>query len=192
MLFPPSRAVEEIDFEADSLNQLPTGLEPSSHGRWAVADSPTAVSGTQVVVRRGDAPSTLQVKEAIGSAAIGGEVSLRVLLGASGAGIACGTNHEGGYILKAEPAEGRVALYRGGNGGALLAAEPAAVEKGKWLRLGILCETDRVIGYFDGKPVLERNEALERANLALYADPGVTAQFDDLRYAVERTGKMSD
>ncbi|MGH7822121.1 MAG: hypothetical protein ACREQ9_20350 [Candidatus Binatia bacterium] len=191
-LFPPSRSVESIDFEDDSLNQAPSGLETSGSGRWAVVDSPTAVSGTQVVVRRGDDPAMLGVREAKGTASVVGEVSLRVLLGASGAGIACDTDGNG-YVFKAEPANRRVALYRKSNGAAeLLAAEGAAVEKGKWLRLGILCAEDRIVGYLDGKPVLTKQAPLGRTNLALYADPGVTAHFDDVRYAVPAGGSGDD
>jgi hypothetical protein len=185
-LFPPSQNVAQLDFEDAPLNEVPPGLKPLAPGRWAVADSPQAVSGSQVLVWRGDEPSFLSVGEAPRANRIGAEVAVRVLLGPAGGGIACEDGGKGGVVLKAEPAKRRIALYRQeASGLVLLRAETAPIEKGKWVRLGLRCEPQRAIGYLDGKPVVRaRVELAGGARLALYADPGVTAQFDDLRYSL--------
>jgi hypothetical protein len=182
-LFPASQLVSRLDFETDALNQPPRGLVARSTGRWAVADSPHAVVGSQVVVRRGDEASLLALERAEAAERVSGEVSVRVLLGPSGAGIACETGESEGFVVKAEPDAGRVALYRRSPGGLeLVGSEPAEIRKGEWVRLGIRCEPKVVLAYLDGRAVLRRPVGGDRPRLALYADADVTAQFDDLRY----------
>jgi hypothetical protein len=178
-LFPSSAAVERRDFEADALGRPPTGLESS--GAWSVADSPGAVSGRQVVVHKSDAPSELRVKEDKSHAAAG-EVSVRIVLGSAGAGIACDAD-DGATIMKIEPDARRVVLYRRqGASTRILAEAPAALEKSKWVRLGIACGPEATVGYLDGKRVVRAAAARGPVSIALYTDGGVIAQFDDLRY----------
>jgi hypothetical protein len=43
-----------------------------------------------------------------------------------------------------------------------------------------------VIGYLDGTPAVMNRGPMSAFDLALYADPGVTAQFDDLKYWAAR------
>jgi hypothetical protein len=149
-----------------------------------VVDSPTATSGTQVLVRGGDDSAVLAVKETAGVTSAAGEVAVRVLLGSSGAGLACGgSGNRPEHLLKIEPNAARMALYRKTDDSMKVVDQtPAPVLKGEWARLGIRCEADRVVGYLDGKPVVRDRAAAGAIDLALYADAGVTAQFDDLTY----------
>ncbi len=184
VLFPTSAGVESVDFEQDSLNQTPDGFDVKL-GRWVIADSPTAASGNQVLVCGGSGAASLAVKNAEAADTAGGEVAVRVFLGAPGAGLACNGAEGGGtgYFLRLEPASGRIALYRkNGEALTLVGQTPLATPKGEWARIGIRCEDDRVIGYVDGKPKISEGAGLSTFDLALWADPGVTAQFDDLRY----------
>lgn len=175
--------VAKVDFESDALSQPPEGFDARA-GQWAVVDSPTATSGNQVLVRGGETAATLALKSAEAVHAAGGEVSVRVFIGPAGAGLACGGRDGGaGYTLKFEPDTKRVALYRtGGAGDALVAQTPVAGSKGVWTRIGLRCEPHRVTGYVDGKAKLHDGGVLDSFDLALCADPGVIAQFDDLAY----------
>jgi hypothetical protein len=182
-LFSSKVTPQMFDFEHDALHQPPEGFESRS-GRWVVEDSPTAASGTQVLVRGGDDAGVLAVKNAEGVNAAAGEAAMRVFLGGSGAGLYCyGKNGGNGYLVKLEPNAGRLALYRR-NGDSLNLVEHAAVSapKGEWVRVGIRCERDRVFGYVNGKVAIKQRAEIREFDLALYADPGVTAQFDDVAY----------
>src|SRR5437773_1144069 len=76
----------------------------------------------------------------------------------------------------------RDALYRKQGESLSIAGQTALpLPKGEWARLGIRCDTDRVIGYVDGKPLLRDRSSVGSFELALFADAGVTAQFDDLK-----------
>ena len=182
-LFPGKASVQRFDFEHDTLHQAPDGFG-AALGQWAVADSPTAASGTQVLVRGGQNPATLTVKEAAGVTSAAGEVAVRVFLGSPGAGLSCsGAGNGAGHFLKIEPGAARMALYRKTDDSMKVVDQtPALVPKGEWARLGIRCEADRVVGYLDGKPVVRDRTTVGAFDLALYADAGVTAQFDDLTY----------
>jgi len=183
-LFPDRAALVEFDFERDSLSQPPEGFETRS-GHWAVVDSPTSLSGTQVLVRGGDdAGGVIAVKNSEEARAAAGEVGVRVFLGTSGAGLGCdGAKGGASYLLKLEPTASRVALYKKSGDSLAMAAEtPLVRAKGEWARLGILCDTNQVVGYVDGKPLLRDRTSVGSFELALFADPGVTAQFDDLKY----------
>jgi hypothetical protein len=182
-LFPGSGDVQKVDFEDRALNEPPEGFE-TRIGRWSVADSPTAVSGTQVLVRGGEGAAELVPKDAEGVVSAGSEVSVRIFLGAPGAGIWCDADRgKAGYLLKLEPDARRIALYRK-SADSMTNVDQAAISasKGEWTRLGLLCQSDRVIGYLDGKPAVKDRGAVPPFDLALYADPGVTAQFDDFKY----------
>jgi hypothetical protein len=182
-LFSSSQAIVQLDFEKDTLNAPPSNLEPRSKDHWAVVDSPQAVSGSQVVVRRGDSLSVLAVRDRADR--VGGEVSVRVLLGDSGAGLACETDDAGGFLLEVDPGAAQLVLFsRRGEERTVVETRPASVGKGIWARLGLRCEPDLVVGYLDGKAMVRQAAPLGRARLALWADGGVTAQFDDLRYAL--------
>jgi hypothetical protein len=182
-LFPERTSLVQFDFERDSLSQPPEGFETRS-GHWAVVDSPTSLSGTQVLVRGGDDAAVIAVKNSEEAHTAAGEVGVRVVLGASGAGLGCdGSKGGSSYLVKLEPTEGRVALYKkSGDSLAMAAQAPLARAKGEWSRLGILCETNQVVGYVDGKPLLRDRTDVGSFELALFTDPGVTAQFDDLKY----------
>jgi hypothetical protein len=182
-LFPDRESLVKFDFEQDALSQPPDGFETRS-GHWSVADSPTSLSGTQVLVRGGDEAAAIAVKDSENSRAGAGEVGVRVFLGDSGAGLGCdAASGRQSYELKLEPAAGRVALYRkAGDSSALVAQTPLARPKGEWAHLGLRCEGNQVIGYVDGKPLLHDRGDVGSFEIALVADPGVTAQFDDLRY----------
>jgi hypothetical protein len=187
LLFPAGDDVKKIDFEHGALNASPEGFE-TRLGRWSVADSPTAASGAQVLVRDGKSAGELILKDAEGVTAAGGEVAVRVFLGAPGAGIWCDADRgKAGYLLKLEPDARRIALYQT-SADSMTAVGQVAVDvpKGEWSRLGLLCERDRVIGYVDGKPAVENRGSMPPFDLALYADPGVTAQFDDFEYWAAR------
>ena len=186
-LFSGRDNVQKVDFEDGRLHEPPEGFE-TRLGRWSVADSPTAVSGAQVLVRGGEGAAELVLKDAEGVAAAGGEVAVRVFLGTPGAGIWCNADRgKAGYLLKVEPDARRIALYRT-SVDSMTAVDQATVSapKGEWTRLGILCESDRVIGYIDGKPTVKNRGPMPPFDLALYGDPGVTAQFDDLKYWATR------
>jgi hypothetical protein len=185
-LFPDPSAVEPFDFERDSLGQPPDGFEP--HGQWAVVDSPAAVSGNQVVVCGGQAASTLNLKSPEPARAGAAEVALRILVGPSGAGLACsGGENDDGIVLKAEPHASRVALYVRKSGAlTVIDQTPVATPKGEWVQIGLRCEYAQAIGYVDGKPVLRSTSNVGAFNLALVSDAGVIAQFDDLRYWVRK------
>jgi hypothetical protein len=182
-LFPDKASLVKFDFEQDALSQPPEGFEART-GHWSVADSPTSLSGTQVLVRGGDEAAAIAVKDSVDAHAAAGEVGVRVLLGASGAGLGCDADNGGpSYELKFEPAAGRVALYRKtGESVSLVAQTPLARPKGEWAYLGLRCDENQVIGYVDGKPSLRDRADVGSFELALVADPGVTAQFDDLKY----------
>ena len=182
-LFPDKASVAQFDFERDSLSQPPDGFE-TRHGHWSVADSPTSLSGTQVLVRGGEEAAMIAVKASEQASAAAGEVGVRVFLGASGAGVGCsGADGAESYVVKLEPTAGRVALYRKtGDSLAVAAQTPLPLPKGEWARLGIRCEGSRVTGYVDGKPLLRDRSTAGSFELGLFADPGVTAQFDDLKY----------
>jgi hypothetical protein len=186
-LFSGSGNVQKVDFEDRALHEPPEGFE-TRLGRWSVADSPTAASGTQVLVRGGEGAAELVPKDAEGVASAGGEVAVRVFLGAPGAGIWCDADQgKAGYLLKLEPDARRIALYRK-SADSMTTVDQAAVSaaKGEWTRLGLLCQNDRVIGYLDGKPTVRNRGPVPPFDLALYADPGVTAQFDDFKYWAAR------
>jgi len=181
-LFPDRASLVQFDFERDTLSQPPEGFETRS-GHWAVVDSPTSLSGTQVLVRSGDDAAVIAVKSSEEAHSAAGEVGVRVFLGTSGAGLGCdGSNGGSSYLVKLEPTAGRVALYKKSGDSLAMAAEtPLVRAKGEWARLGILCETNQVVGYVDGKPLLRDRTTVGSFELALFADPGVTAQFDDLK-----------
>jgi hypothetical protein len=186
-LFPAEDNVKNIDFENGALHASPEGFE-ARLGQWFVADSPTAASGTQVLVRGGGGAGELVLKDATGATAAGGEVAVRVFLGAPGAGLWCDADRgQGGYLLKLEPDSRRIALYRTSTGSMTAVDQADAdVPKGEWRRLGIRCQSDGVIGYLDGQPLVKNQGPMPPFDLALYADPGVTAQFDDFKYWVLR------
>jgi hypothetical protein len=181
-LFSASEEVRRFDFEHDTLHEPPQGLEPRV-GRWAVADSPTAFSGAQVIVGSGEDGGVLAVKEAQRVTTAAGEVAIRVFLG-SGAGLSCDDTSEAvAQILKLEPRERRVALYRkSGDSVKLVDEAPVNATKGDWVRLGIRCESHRTIGYVDDKSVVTMSDGVGTFDLVLIVDAGVTAQFDDLAY----------
>jgi hypothetical protein len=186
-LFPGKATVQRFDFEHDTLHQAPDGFD-ARLGQWSVAESPTATSGTQVLVNGGDSPAVLVVKDAAGVTGAAGEVEVRVFLGSSGAGLSCsGSGNGPGHLLKIEPNAARMALYRKTDDSMKVVDEtPAPIPKGEWARLGIRCEADRVVGYLDGKPLVRDRSVVGAIDLALYADAGVTAQFDDLTYWVKK------
>src|SRR5262245_30482476 len=181
-LFTAGDGVRRFDFEHDTLHEPPQGFEPRL-GRWAVADSPTAFSGAQVLVGSGEDTGILAVKEAQGVTAAAGEVAVRVFLG-SGAGLSCDdTSDAVAQSLKAEPRERRIALYRKtGESMKLIDEAPVLAAKGDWVRIGIRCEGHRTIGYVDDKSVVRMEEGVGPFDLVLIVDAGVTAQFDDLAY----------
>jgi hypothetical protein len=181
-LFAAADVVRRFDFEHDTLHEPPQGFEPRL-GRWAVADSPTASSGAQVLVGSGEETGVLAVKEAQGVTAAAGEVAVRVFLG-SGAGLSCDdTSAAVAQILKLEPREGRIALYRKtGDSVKLIDEAPVNAAKGDWVRIGIRCESHRTVGYVDDKSVVTMAERVGTFDLVLIVDAGVTAQFDDLAY----------
>jgi hypothetical protein len=174
-LFAAGDGVRRFDFEHDTLHEPPQGFEPRV-GRWAVADSPTAFSGAQVLVGSGEDAGVLAVKEAQG-------VAVRVFLG-SGGGLSCDDTSEAvAQILKLEPRERRIALYRKtGDSVTLVDEAPVTAAKGEWVRVGIRCESHRTIGYVDDKSVVTMAEGVGTFDLVLIVDAGVTAQFDDLAY----------
>ncbi|MET0152833.1 MAG: hypothetical protein ABW298_09535 [Candidatus Binatia bacterium] len=182
-LFATASGVHRFDFEHDTLHEPPQGFEPRL-GRWAVADSPTALSGAQVLVGAGGDAGLLAVKEAEGVTAAAGEVAVRVFLGSSGAGLSCdATSEVAAQVLKLEPRERRIALYRKtGDSMKLVDQAPVTAPKGEWVRIGIRCESHRTVGYVDEKSVVRMGEGLGSFDLALVADAGVIAQFDDLAY----------
>jgi hypothetical protein len=182
-LFGTTGGIHRFDFEHDTLHEPPRGFEPRL-GRWAVADSPTAFSGAQVLVGAAGDAGVLAVKEAEGVTAAAGEVAVRVFLGSSGAGLSCdATSEAAAQVLKLEPRERRIALYRKtGDSLKLVDQAPVATPKGEWVRIGIRCESHRTVGYVDEKSVVKVGEGLGAFDLALVADPGVIAQFDDLVY----------
>ncbi|MGH7818913.1 MAG: hypothetical protein ACREQ9_03995 [Candidatus Binatia bacterium] len=181
-LFGGNVTVEGTNFDRDTLNQTPAGFETRT-GQWAVAESPTAASGEQVVVKSGEASARLAVKSTVRSQAVGGEVSVRVFIGETGAGLACeGAEQAPGYVLKLEPHNERLALYRELQDSTPVATASVPIAKGEWRRVGLRCENRRVIGYLDGKPVVRDRASLGPVDLTLYGDPAVTAQFDDLKY----------
>lgn len=180
-LFSSKVTPQMFDFEQDALHQPPEGFEARS-GRWVVEDSPTAASGTQVLVRGGDDAAVLAVKNAEHVHAAAGEAATRVFLGGSGAGLFCYAK-DGGYLVKLEPNAGRLALYRtSGDSLTLVDQSPVSAPKGDWVRVGIRCEGDRVLGYVNGKLAVKQRAEIGEFDLALYTDPGVTAQFDDVTY----------
>src|SRR6516225_2733632 len=134
-LFTAGDGVRRFDFEHDTLHEPPQGFEPRL-GRWAVADSPTAFSGAQVLVGSGDDAGVLAVKDARGVTAAAGEVAVRVFLG-SGAGLSCDdTSDAVAQILKLEPRERRIALYRKtGDSVKLVGEAPVDVAEGDWVRI---------------------------------------------------------
>ncbi len=178
----PSEAdLVKVDFENDSMAKPPEGFEAKA-GNWNVVDSPNATSGTQVLVRDGDAAGTIVVKNAEAVRTAAGEVSVRLFVGSAGAGIACeGRDGGSGYALKVEPKG--VALYKT-SGDALTAVARAdnPALKGAWARIGLRCDSSGATAYVDGKPKLRDRSALGAFDLALSSDAGVTAQFDDLAY----------
>lgn len=179
--------VAKVDFESDALSQPPEGFD-ARLGQWRVVDSPTATSGTQVVVRGGESAASLALKNAVAVRSAAGEVSVRIFLGAKGAGLECGARQGGsGYLLKLEPDTRRIALYRK-TGEAQLLVGQAAIDtpKGAWLRIGLRCDNRQVTAYVDGKPKLRDRSGVGTFDLGLCADPGVTAQFDDLAYWATR------
>lgn len=182
-IFAGATNVERVDFEKNPLNRPPAGFEARS-GDWSVVDSPTALSGEQVLVRRGDEPAALLVQGAERAEQVAGEVALRVLMGASGAGLACETGEEGsGYLLKLEPSVGRAVLLRvSGDDTTAVGSHAVEVAKDDWTRVGLLCQSDRVIGYLAGKPFARDSGLPGVVSFGLYADGGTTVQFDDLRY----------
>lgn len=181
-LFPDRSAVDQLDFEQDALGRPPEGFEAASPDEWRVADSPTAASGSQVVAHGGEAASSLGLKASEAARAAAAQVALRIFLGSSGAGVAC-DGAEGSYVLKVEPHDSRVALYRGRRGSlTLIGQAPLATPKGEWVRIGLRCDGRQVVGYVNGKPVLRSKAGLAPFQIALVTDAGVTAQFDDLRY----------
>lgn len=181
-LFAAADGVRRFDFEHDTLDEPPQGFDPRL-GRWAVADSPTAFSGAQVLVGSGEDAGVLAVKEARGVTAAAGEVAVRVLLG-SGAGLSCDDTSEAvAQILKLEPRERRIALYRKtGDSMKLVDEAPVDAAKGDWVRIGIRCESHRTIGYVDDRSVVRIAQGVGTFDLVLIVDAGVTAQFDDLAY----------
>jgi hypothetical protein len=181
-LFSSKATLQMFDFEQDALHQPPEGFESRS-GRWVVEDSPTAASGTQVLVRGGDDAAVLAVKNAEGVHAAAGEAAMRVFLGGSGAGLYCYGKDGSGYLVKLEPSGGRLALYhKSGDSLNLVGQAPISSPKGEWIRVGIRCEGDRVLGYLNGKLALKERAEIREFDLGLYTDPGVTAQFDDVAY----------
>ena len=110
-------------------------------------------------------------------------IAVRVFLG-SGAGLSCDdTSDAVAQILKLEPSERRIALYRKtGDSMKLVDEAPVDVAKGDWVRIGIRCESHRTIGYVDDKSVVRIGEGVGTFDLVLIVDAGVTAQFDDLAY----------
>jgi hypothetical protein len=181
-LFAAADGVRRFDFEHDTLHEPPQGFEPRV-GRWAVADSPTAFSGAQVLVGSGEDGGVLTVKEARGVTAAAGEVAVRVFLGSS-AGLSCDDTSEAvAQILKLEPREQRVALYRKtGDSVKLVDEAPLNAAKGDWVRIGIRCESHRTIGYVGDKSVVTMAEGVGTFDLVLIVESGVTAQFDDLAF----------
>jgi hypothetical protein len=182
-----SRRVEPVayDFEDVSPGRLPVGFERIS-GLWAVASSPTARSGDQLLAIESERPAMLGV-DAASRSDMRAEVAVRVQLGSSGAGIAC-NGGDGGYIVSVEPESKRVALYSGdGSSPTLLESHEAAVQKGVWTRVGIVCQKDLVTAYLDGRPVATHSASAAPDVLALYAADGVIAQFDDLRVAAAKS-----
>ena len=186
-LFAAGESIQEVDFESNAISRTPSEFEASSEG-WAVANSPTAVSGFQVLVRDGAAPSDLKVAGTSGSRRVEGEVGVRVLLGSAGAGIACATGEAESYLVILEPEAERVALYRRtGETRTLVTSHPISEKKGSWSRVGIQCDPSRVVGYWGGKRVMQTRATIGAAvTLALRAEGGVVAQFDDLKYAAQR------
>ncbi len=186
-LFAANVGVHRFDFEHDTLHEPPQGFEPRL-GRWAVADSPTAFSGAQVLVGAGGDAGMLAVKDAEGVSSAAGEVAVRVFLGSSGAGLACdATSQAAAQILKLEPDERRIALYqKTGDSMKLVDQAPVIAPKGEWVRIGIRCESDRTVGYVDEKSVVNVGEGVGAFDVALVADAGVTAQFDDFAYWASR------
>jgi hypothetical protein len=184
-LFPDRSEAERFDFERDSIGQPPEGFE-APQGHWAVVDSPTAASGNQVLVRGGQTASRLALKRSEPARAGSAEVTLRILLGSSGAGLACdGGDGGSSFVLEVEPHASRVALYGGKNGALTVVGQAlSATPKGEWLRIGLRCDDAQVIGYVGGKPVLRSRSDLGAFDLALFSDAGVTAQFDDFEYWV--------
>jgi hypothetical protein len=181
-LFAGGDQVRRFDFEHDTLHEPPQGFEPRV-GRWAVADSPTAFSGAQVLVGSGEDAGVLAVKDAQGVTAAAGEVAVRVFLG-SGAGLSCDDTSEAvAQILKLEPGARRIALYRKtGDSVTLVDEAPLPAAKGEWVRIGIRCESHRTIGYVGERSVVTMAEGVGTFDLVLIVDAGVTAQFDDLAY----------
>lgn len=186
-LFSDPSSVEQFDFEQNAISQSPDGFEPRS-GRWAVVDSPTAVSGTQVLVPTGDGNARLAVKSAEPVREAAAEVSVRVLVGSSGAGLSCAPPDGGsGDVLQVEPSTGRIALYRTTAAGRTMIGEHSlSTPKGEWIRLGLRCDASHVVAYVDGKPVLNDGSDLGAFEVALFVDSGVVAQFDDLRYRARK------
>jgi hypothetical protein len=184
-LFSQKGGLHMFNFEQDALHQPPEGFDPRI-GRWTVEDSPTAASGTQVLVRGGEEAGALAVKNAEDVDTAAAEAATRIFLGGSGAGLACsGKAPAAGYVVKVEPNVGRMALYRkSGDTLQLLDEAQVAAQKGEWARIGIRCDRDRVVGYFNGKAVVKQRADIHGFELALYADPGVTAQFDDVTFWV--------
>jgi hypothetical protein len=179
--------IAKVDFENDALSQPPEGFD-ARLGQWTVADSPTATSGNQVVVRGGESAASLALKNAEAVRSAGGEVSVRIFLGTAGAGIECGAREGGsGYALKLEPETRRIALYRKtGEALALVGQAAVSTPKGAWARIGLRCDNRQVTAYVDGKAKLRDRAGVGTFDLGLCADPGVTAQFDDLAYWASR------
>jgi hypothetical protein len=186
-LFGTTHGIQRFDFEHDTLHEPPQGFEPRL-GRWAVADSPTALSGAQVLVGAGGDAGLLAVKGAEGVTAAAGEVAVRVFLGSSGAGLSCdATSQAAAQVLKLEPDERRIALYRKtGDSMRLVDEAPVAAPKGEWVRIGIRCETHRTVGYVDEKSVVRIGEGLGPFDLALVTDASVIAQFDDFAFSASK------
>lgn len=186
-LFSGAQTVEQVDFEESAPGRVPPALD-ARPGDWAVADSPTARSGNQVLVRRGARVTDAVVKASEGAREVAGEVALRVLVGSSGAGIGCRGVDKGAWIVQLDPAAEKVELCRrSADALSVVDSASASLAKGEWTSVGIACRRGEVIAYLKGKPVIRRSAPLGSAiELLLYADAGVVAQFDDLRYSVRR------
>jgi hypothetical protein len=186
-LFPKNFVAEHFDFEDVDPSGLPNGFERLS-GSWAVADSPNAASGQQLVSQKSDKAGMMTVQGGGASPEVRGEVAVRVVLGPAGAGIGCGDGARESFAAILEPEKRRIALYRrdGGKGDLLGEAPADAIVKGKWARVGILCRSGLVAAYLGGKPVVSKSTDVADGRVLLVAEEGVTAQFDDLSVSAVR------
>ena len=183
-----------FNFDDDGAGKPPAGFTSYASGggpagKWVVRDMPDAPSPKHVVVQTdadatdyrfpiliADQPEYADVDVSVKGKPLSGQVDQGIGL------VFRFRDPKSYYIIRANALEDNFRLYRMVNGRRLqFAGANVKVTSGQWHTLRVVAKGDHIVGYYDGKPLIEvHDKTYDKGKIGLWTKADSVIAFDDL------------